>query len=128
MKLIVAALLIAYAPFATSASECSRKGKGAAAEDVALCLEVGRALRCRPSDKEAILEKAERLGWVNRLDYGYITSKRPRIGMTLCSVIAAFGKPEHSNRSVNAYGTQYQLIYGRRYIYVDDDKVTGWQD
>jgi len=42
----------------------------------------------------------------------------------------AIGRPNHGNRSVGSYGEHYQLVYEdrRRYVYLENGKVTSWQD
>lgn len=64
-----------------------------------------------------------------------IRNRKPEIGMSMCSVIAALGFPVRNNRSVNHYGERFQLVYEkpRMYVYLEgnhtaDARVTGWQD
>lgn len=97
-----------------------------------ICLAVGRVLRCSNVEAEAkdvILFKATRDFGVEKRDYANITSRRPGIGMNSCSVIAALGHPEKVNRTVSSRGVKQQLVYGSgKYVYLDDDVVTAWQD
>lgn len=100
--------------------------------DYKLCIEVGRVLRNNTSIeyKDAVLAKAISHGWISRADYGDITARRPRIGMETCGVIAALGLPNRVNKTVTAMSVRQQFVYEskRRYIYLENDVVTSWQE
>ena len=53
-------------------------------------------------------------------------------GMTDEMAIESWGEPDEVNRSVNAFGTNEQWIYGsitsRKYLYFDNGILTSWQD
>jgi len=51
-----------------------------------------------------------------------------RLNDTTCHLYAAWGRPDENNRSVNAYAVHIQHVFGRRYIYTANDRVTSWQD
>jgi type II secretory pathway component PulJ len=58
-------------------------------------------------------------------------AERPTVGIgwDACLARASMGRPVEVNRTVTAYGTHEQWIYpGEVYVYVDDDRVTSWQD
>jgi ribosomal protein L37AE/L43A len=52
------------------------------------------------------------------------------IGMTSEQVVCARGRPNHINRTVNAYAVSEQWVYGDLgpYFYFDDGILTSWQD
>lgn len=51
------------------------------------------------------------------------------IGQTAEQLRASWGKPEQVNRTVHAYGTKEQWVYGgRNYVYLDDGVVASWQN
>lgn len=56
--------------------------------------------------------------------------QNPHIGMTKEEVEASlWGKPERINRTVTAYGTREQWVYGnRQYLYFTDGILTSFQD
>lgn len=52
-----------------------------------------------------------------------------RIGMTTAQVEAAWGKPEDIHRTITAWSTHEQWVYGNGlYLYFDDGKLTTIQD
>jgi hypothetical protein len=58
-----------------------------------------------------------------------IAANKIRIGMNTEQVLAAWGKPNHINRSVGATYVQEQWVYGdHQYLYFDNDILTSWQD
>lgn len=59
-----------------------------------------------------------------------IQKKQFRIGTSECALVAALGRPEKTNRSVNAGGYTMQWVYRDRgmYIYTSAGKVTSWQE
>lgn len=50
------------------------------------------------------------------------------LGMTSAQVRLAWGPPEDINRSVGAWGVHEQWVYGRQYVYLENGKVTSFQD
>ena len=57
-----------------------------------------------------------------------VKDRELRLNDTTCHLYAAWGRPEQSNRSVNAYAVHVQHVFGRRYIYTVNDRITSWQD
>jgi hypothetical protein len=55
-------------------------------------------------------------------------SSRIVLGMTASEVESMLGAPDKKNRSVYASGTQEQWVYGSSYVYLQQDKVTSWQE
>jgi hypothetical protein len=98
----------------------------------ALCGEVGRALRGNgPMNyRDAVVAKATNNDWIERQDLGYITSRRLRIGMQLCAVLAALGEPDTANKYVSASGTRYSFHYSakRLLVSIDNDRVVSWSE
>jgi hypothetical protein len=77
---------------------------------------------------EAKIARMESYGWsekrINRVLEGYIY-----IGDTPEIVLEAWGRPEDVNRTITAYGTTEQWVYGLGcYVYFEDGKVTAIQD
>ncbi len=50
------------------------------------------------------------------------------IGMDEHEVIAILGHPKEVNTSVGAWGTHKQYVYPDRYVYIENGKVTSWQE
>lgn len=51
------------------------------------------------------------------------------IGMTEKMLLDSRGYPENINRTVTKYGENKQYVYlGNKYVYVENGKVTSWQD
>jgi hypothetical protein len=101
-----------------------------------LCVELGRVLR-KPDTtargeayEMALLTRAKRDFGVQDSDRGYIRERRPRIGMGVCSLLAAMGSANHSNVTVTADGRREQLVYTARrmYVYLENSLVVGWQE
>lgn len=57
-----------------------------------------------------------------------IFEKRIWIGMTKTMLIESWGTPSDINRSVGAWGIHEQCVYYNANVYVENDKVTSWQD
>lgn len=58
-----------------------------------------------------------------------IRARRASLGMGLCELVAAMGKPQRINRSVNSRGERFQVVYPYgRYYYLDGNALTAWQD
>lgn len=58
-----------------------------------------------------------------------IRNHRPRMGMGLCELIAAVGKPQRIHRTVTASGTRLQVVSPRgHYYYLEGNVLTAWQD
>lgn len=49
------------------------------------------------------------------------------LGMSQDDVIASWGKPEHVNTTVTAYGRHEQWVYGNQYVYFEDGRVSAVQ-
>lgn len=109
--------------------------KAARQDPNALCVMLGRQIR-KPSTtpagaawEEAVAERTAEFGVVPQ-DQGYIRERRLRVGMHWCGVLAAFGAPDHSNRTVRASGEHHQFVYSnpRRFVYIEENQVRAWQD
>ena len=57
-----------------------------------------------------------------------IKGQRVALGMTADQVILSWGKPEDVNRSVGSWGIHEQWVYGEQYVYLENGKVTSFQD
>ncbi|MBI3096371.1 MAG: zinc ribbon domain-containing protein [Rhodocyclales bacterium] len=97
------------------------------------CLALGKTVRAtakKPNElREAMIERAMSKGATRDMIAG-IELRAPVFGMDLCVVLATFGYPDRTNRSVSPGGEHMQLVYDQRqmYIYLDNNKVTHWQD
>lgn len=49
------------------------------------------------------------------------------LGMTPEQVTLSWGKPKDVNTSVGSWGVREQWVYGRRYVYLENGKVTSFQ-
>ncbi len=61
-------------------------------------------------------------------DANRIIERKIWIGMSKEMMIDSWGTPKDINRSVGSWGVHEQCIYGDTYVYVENDKVTSWQD
>lgn len=57
-----------------------------------------------------------------------VKARQLHLNDTTCHLYAAWGRPDQSNRSVNAYAVHVQHVFGHRYIYTVNDRITSWQD
>jgi len=57
-----------------------------------------------------------------------VANRRISLGMSTCEVVAAWGQPNRSNRSVGSFGVHHQLVYSSAYVYLEEGIVTSWQD
>lgn len=57
-----------------------------------------------------------------------VSCRRIHMGMDAVQVRAAWGNPEHINRTVVGNTTNEQWVYGSTYVYLDNDAVSSWQD
>lgn len=134
MKAVLLALLAPATLMAATAEDLKAEKKVAAIDSATFCFKLGPAIR-QPIGKDeayraAMLRRAERSEGLTGSMQGAINVREPILGMNLCSVMAAFGRPNRANRTITQRGVHWQLVYERpkRYIYLDDDKVTSWQE
>lgn len=97
------------------------------------CTALGKALRNKkstPDHEAAMIRRAENREGVSDSAIEGIRQRRPVLGMNACAIIAAFGRPDRSNKSVGSYGEHYQVIYEqpKLYLYVENGKLTSWQE
>ncbi|MBY0473235.1 hypothetical protein K2Q00_03070 [Patescibacteria group bacterium] len=57
-----------------------------------------------------------------------ILEKKVAIGMSPEQARAAWGEPDHVNRTITADGTNEQWVYGSNYIYFDDGILSSIQN
>lgn len=98
------------------------------------CHSLGQTIRAtakKPDElREAMIERAMS-GTGSTWDMiAGIELRQPVFGMDLCLVLATFGRPDRVNRSVSPSIERMQLVYDQRrmYLYLDNNKVTSWQD
>lgn len=84
---------------------------------------------------DMMLEEAKSRGLFTDEEIKLIKEKKIRIGMSEEALIASWGSPRKVNRSVGRYGVHKQYVYGSHsgystptYVYVENGKVTSWQD
>lgn len=131
MKSAFLALLAPAALLAAPADDLKADKKVSAMDAGTFCLKLGPAIRGKDETyRAAMLRRAERSEKINGAMQGAINVRQPILGMNLCAVMAAFGRADHVNRSTTRHGQHWQIVYShpRRYIYLDNDAVTGWQD
>lgn len=56
-----------------------------------------------------------------------ILERRIGIGMTKEALIASWGKPRDTNKSVGPWGVHSQYVYRSAYVYIENGKVISWQ-
>lgn len=134
MKSVLLALLAPATLLADTAEDIKADKKVAAIDSRAFCLQLGPAVR-QPIGKDeayraAMLRRAESSEGMTRTMQRAIKVREPILGMNLCAVLAAFGRPDRANRTTTRHGVRWQLVYEspKRYIYLDNDQVTAWQD
>jgi hypothetical protein len=57
-----------------------------------------------------------------------VRERKLRLGMSEAGLMCSWGDPSSVNRSVGSWGVHKQFVYGRVYVYVENGKVTSWQD
>lgn len=62
-----------------------------------------------------------------------IMEGKVRVGITKEQVLISWGVPDDIHRTVTGFGSSEQWIYGNplygaKYLYFDNDKLTSWQD
>lgn len=92
--------------------------------DGELCIKAGK-YNDKP-ELDVILAEAKK----RKLSYdeNSIKSKNIKIDGFMCDVFAVFGRPDRYNRTVTKYGTKVQFVYGRSYIYTENNVITAWSD
>ena len=67
---------------------------------------------------------------INTASYWYKLAKNQEIEMNMPEqyLILSWGKPEKINSSTGSWGTHKQYVYARQYVYVENGKITSWQD
>lgn len=82
---------------------------------------------------DVVFNEAVSRGLIAQDEIDLIKKRMLRIGMSESALLAAKGFGHDVNRTVNKYGVRKQYIYGteisnRKYVYVENGKVTSWQD
>lgn len=79
----------------------------------------------------AMLNKRAKNELVNRFGEktaNRITNHEIWIGMTSELVVLSIGYPKEVNKSTYSWGVHEQWIYDNKYIYLENDKLTSWQE
>ncbi len=96
--------------------------------------EISNAIRFPYVHTDLIEDEAADRGLFTHEDMYLIKLGEIGVGMSEKALLVVWGKPRKINRTVGSYGTHKQYIYKkfaspeRRYVYVKNGKVTGWQD
>ena len=102
-----------------------------------LCSAAGNLVRGQPGLQEAAILKEKALPYVAAelkrrrtvLDFARVKAENIGIGDTECQLYAAWGMPQHSNRTVTRNTVNIQHVYGTRtYVYTENGRVRSWQD
>jgi ATPase subunit of ABC transporter with duplicated ATPase domains len=56
-----------------------------------------------------------------------ILAKKVGLGMSADDVIASWGKPDHVNTTVTAFGKHEQWVYGSTYLYFEEGVLASYQ-
>lgn len=103
---------------------------------VNFCVLYGEFIKGNPLDSNGYLSEDIAFKLVNtearrrklRFNDKQIQSEEVKIGMTECQLYATWGLPDDQNRTVGSWGVHIQHIYGSKYIYTQNGRVTSWQD
>lgn len=128
-------LMIAVACALTGCASISTPERAAQLEDDQLC----RLAYDLPrggiyGDRQNAVARAEidRRGLMTADEWTLAEGKLIRRGMSECALLASWGLPSKVNRSVGVWGVHKQYVYrGYRvswYAYVENGRVTGWQN
>jgi hypothetical protein len=84
------------------------------------CIVWGREAKARKDLRRmyAFQEFLRSDGTINGIDLGGARGRDPELGMTLCGVLAAMGRPDSTNQTETATRHSAQLVYRSRRIYV----------
>lgn len=87
------------------------------------CIAWGREAKSRKDLRRmyALQEFLRSDNTINGKDLGGVTGRSPEIGMTVCGVLAAMGRPDKINQTETASQHHSQLVYRSRGIYVYTD-------
>lgn len=99
-----------------------------------ICVAYGKSLRDEKLNE--FLSFKEAYKYVNaeakrrniKVNQKLVKEANIQIGMSICSMYAAWGIPQDENRSVGSWGSHIQHIYGSTYVYTKNGVVTSWQD
>jgi len=138
LRLCTAILTIGFAASLTTPSQARTEADTVRtvqymAWDV-FCVKLGPAVRLPVGKDEnyraAMLRRADKGEHITREQLSAIEKREPLLGMGLCAIAAALGRPSRMNRTVGRFGEHYQLVYAnpRRYVYLENGLVTSWQD
>ena len=58
-----------------------------------------------------------------------VAKQQIQLGMSRAALLCSWGQPNRDNRTVGSWGVHEQFVYEYgRYVYVENGKVTSWQD
>jgi len=94
-----------------------------------------QALTTQIKPRELMIDEAKRRGWLTDDEIELVKQKKIRIGMSERALKISWGYPSDINRTVGSFGVHKQCVYGTysgysspTYVYVENGKVTSWQD
>jgi hypothetical protein len=128
-------IILAMAVAITGCSGFTRLDSAAQAmsmSDLELCRRVrsnlcGGIYGC-PIDEVAVAE-VQRRGLIDEDEWLLIENRKVARGMSECAMRASLAGHPDINRSVGSYGVTKQYVFQNGvYVYVENGKVTGWQD
>lgn len=68
-------------------------------------------------------------GYFSQSELDLIDSKSIQMGMREEALICSWGRPSDVNKSVGSWGEHKQYVYGGgSYVYVENGRVTSWQN
>ncbi len=84
-------------------------------------------------DTDTVYSEAVARGLIAEDDIYYIKKAEIRIGMSETALVASKGYGHKVNRTAGDFGVHKQYVYGtkigeRTFVYVENGKVTSWQD
>jgi hypothetical protein len=67
-------------------------------------------------------------GSIPASEVALVRAQKIQLGMSEAALLCSWGRPERVNRSVGSWGEHKQYIYSGANVYVENGKVTSWQD
>ena len=81
--------------------------------------------------RQKVMDELLRRSAIEAGDVQTIKSRQIHIGMNECSLMASWGPPSTTNRTVTANGTLIQYVFGSlhaNYVYMQNGRITGIQN
>jgi hypothetical protein len=87
-----------------------------------LCIEYRR------SKSKSALDEIARRNSFTMAEWDLVNNRQLQLGMSELALVCSLGQPASTNRSVGSWGVHIQYVYGDTLVYVENGKVTSFQD